>query len=73
MPPSPSKVRKTKPGASAKDEETISWADSEVVDDDMVFFWQCQSPGQTGDLKGCGFFRLLDMEAEGRGPCIVDM
>lgn len=43
-----------------------------IVDDDMVFFWQCQSPGQTGDLKGCGFFRILDMGAEGRGPCIGD-
>lgn len=45
----------------------------EVVDDDMVFFWQCQSPGQTGDMKGCGFFRILDMKAEGRGPCITDV
>lgn len=43
-----------------------------VVDDDMIFFWQCQSPGQTGDLKGCGFFRVLDMVKEGRGPCIGD-
>ncbi len=33
----------------------------------MIFFWQCQSPGQTGDLKGCGFFRILDMKAEGAG------
>jgi hypothetical protein len=43
-----------------------------IVDDDMVFFWQCQAPGQTGDMKGCGFFRILDMKAEGRGPCVVD-
>ncbi|KAL7419602.1 hypothetical protein Q5752_005514 [Cryptotrichosporon argae] len=41
-----------------------------VVDDDMMFFWQCQSPGFTGEMKGCGFFRLLDMRREGRGPCI---
>ena len=45
----------------------------EVIDDDMVFFWQCQSPGQTGDMKGCGFFRIMDMKAEGRVPCIVDV
>jgi len=44
-----------------------------MVKDDMVFFWQCQSPGQTGDLKGCGFFRILDMIAEGRGPCVGDV
>jgi hypothetical protein len=36
----------------------------------MKFFYQCQSQTQTGDLKGCGFFRVLDMEAEGRGPCL---
>jgi len=56
--PSPVKVQKTER--------------SNVVDDDMVFFWQCQSPGQTGDMKGCGFFRILDMRAEGRGPCLGD-
>ena len=38
----------------------------------MAFFWQCQSPGATGTLKGCGFFRMLDMVTEGRGPCIID-
>jgi hypothetical protein len=42
----------------------------EVVKDDMAFFWQCQSPGTTGQLKGCGFFKILDMRGEGRGPCI---
>jgi len=44
----------------------------EIVHDDMIYFWQCQAPGQTGDMKGCGFFRILDMKAEGRGPCIID-
>ena len=43
-----------------------------LIKDDMVFFWQCQSPGQTGDLKGCGFFKILDLRAEGRGPCVGD-
>jgi len=41
-----------------------------VVEDDMAFFWQCQSPGTTGSMKGCGFFKILDMRGEGRGPCI---
>jgi len=44
-----------------------------LIDDDMVFFWQCQSPGRTGDLKGCGFFRILDMKAEGRGSCVGNL
>lgn len=43
-----------------------------VVADDMIHFWQCQSAAQTGELKGCGFFRILDAEAEGRGPFVKD-
>lgn len=37
---------------------------------DMAFFYQCQSSAVTGELKGCGFFRLLDIVREGRGPCL---
>ncbi|BEJ13347.1 hypothetical protein CspHIS471_0305210 [Cutaneotrichosporon sp. HIS471] len=43
-----------------------------VVDDDMVYFWQCQTPMRTSDMKGCGFFKILDMRGEGRGPCCGD-
>ncbi|KGB78423.3 hypothetical protein CNBG_4261 [Cryptococcus deuterogattii R265] len=43
-----------------------------IIEDDMVFFWQCQSASQTGVGRGCGFFRILDMKKEGRGPCIGD-
>lgn len=43
-----------------------------VLDDDMAFFWQCQSPGTTGEIKGCSFFKILDMRGEGRGPCVAD-
>ncbi|WVQ73680.1 hypothetical protein IAR50_003260 [Cryptococcus sp. DSM 104548] len=43
-----------------------------VIDDDMIFFWQCQSHTQSGEMDGCGFFRILDMQKEGRGPCVVD-
>lgn len=43
-----------------------------VVDDDMVYFWQCQSPSRTGEMKGCSFFKILDMRGEGRGPCWGD-
>lgn len=57
LPPSPSKGTVLKEG---------------VIEDDMVWFWQCQSPGQTGEMKGCGFFKILDMKGEGRGPCIGD-
>ncbi|OCF39596.1 hypothetical protein I317_06611 [Kwoniella heveanensis CBS 569] len=85
MPPSPSKSKpkpKSKPpqepvpaAASGFDIDTAapkSHASKGLIEDDMLFFWQCQSPGQTGDLKGCGFFRILDMKKEGRGPCIAD-
>ena len=48
-------------------------AQTSVRADDMVYFWQCQSPGNTGELKGCGFFRVLDMGKEGRGPCWGDV
>jgi hypothetical protein len=41
-----------------------------VLKDDMAYFWQCQSPGTTGQMKGCGFFKILDMRGEGRGPCV---
>ncbi|GMK56622.1 hypothetical protein CspeluHIS016_0304620 [Cutaneotrichosporon spelunceum] len=40
-----------------------------VVDDDMVYFWQCQTPMRSSDAKGCGFFKILDVRGEGRGPC----
>jgi hypothetical protein len=59
-------------GGIKSEPEIKLYGGQEVVDDDMVFFWQCQSPGQTGDMKGCGFFRILDMKAEGRGPCVID-
>ncbi|WVW79995.1 hypothetical protein I302_101968 [Kwoniella bestiolae CBS 10118] len=45
----------------------------DMIEDDMVYFWQCQSPSQTGDMKGCGFFKILDMAREGRGPCVKDV
>lgn len=47
-------------------------SNTNIIEDDMVFFWQCQSATQTGVGKGCGFFRILDMKKEGRGPCIGD-
>ncbi|WWC60158.1 uncharacterized protein I303_102722 [Kwoniella dejecticola CBS 10117] len=67
LPPSPKKP-------SSKDENEIgdAVAGSAFVDDDMMYFWQCQSPAKTGDMKGCGFFKILDMKKEGRGPCLRD-
>lgn len=38
----------------------------------MMYFWQCQSASVTGSERGCGFFRVLDWRAEGRGPCMGD-
>ena len=59
------------PVLGLKEDPTTALA-PRIKPDDMSFFWQCQSPGQTGDLKGCGFFKILDMRAEGRGPCVAD-
>lgn len=42
----------------------------DIVDDGMAFFWQCQA-SRSGRAE-CGGFRVLDMRAEGRGPCMVD-
>ncbi|KAF9483847.1 hypothetical protein BDN70DRAFT_903969 [Pholiota conissans] len=33
------------------------------------YFWTCYA-GAQNDGKGCKFWKLLDMEKEGRGPCI---
>jgi hypothetical protein len=38
--------------------------------DEIIFFYRCQSSSATGDVKGCGFFQLLDCEKEGKGPMI---
>jgi hypothetical protein len=38
--------------------------------DEITFFYRCQSSSATGDVKGCGFFQLLDCEKEGKGPLI---
>lgn len=35
----------------------------------LLFFWHCQGSLQNQG-KNCGFFRLLDMERERRGPCL---
>lgn len=42
----------------------------EIVDDGMVFFWQCQA-SRAGKVE-CGAFKILDIKAEGRGPCMAD-
>ncbi len=51
--------------ASTTEDRTVS-----VLDEEMVFFWMCDGSAVTGALSGCGYFKLLDMRAEGRGPCI---
>ncbi|GAA6064288.1 hypothetical protein JCM10212_000722 [Sporobolomyces blumeae] len=43
-----------------------SAAPSNRSSDAMVFFWSCNA-GAQNEGKGCGFFRVLDMEKEGRG------
>lgn len=36
----------------------------------MVFFWQCQ--GSRAGQTECNSFKILDVKAEGRGPCMRD-
>ncbi|KAL1409494.1 hypothetical protein Q8F55_003477 [Vanrija albida] len=67
------KARARLGGASSTNGQKRTINGVEVVDDDMVYFWQCQSPTSTGELKGCGFFKILDMKGEGRGPCVADV
>lgn len=40
--------------------------------EDILFVYRCQAMALSGELTGCGFFRLLDCEKEGRGPLIGD-
>ncbi len=70
--PSPTKAPPSSQSQPLKVEADSQKGGLKVIDDDMVFFWQCQSPGQTGNMKGCGFFRILEMKGEGRGPCVGD-
>ena len=42
----------------------------EIVDNGMVFFWQCQ--GSRAGKTECNTFKILDINAEGRGPCMRD-
>ncbi|EJT47115.1 hypothetical protein A1Q1_04108 [Trichosporon asahii var. asahii CBS 2479] len=42
----------------------------QIVDDGMVFFWQCQ--GSRAGKTECNTFKILDINAEGRGPCMRD-
>ncbi|OXH20995.1 hypothetical protein J008_07035 [Cryptococcus neoformans] len=65
------KARSRLSSASSKPRPRVS-SSMNIIEDDMIFFWQCQSATQTGVGKGCGFFKILDMKKEGRGPCIGD-
>ncbi|KAF8328884.1 uncharacterized protein EI90DRAFT_1487495 [Cantharellus anzutake] len=40
--------------------------------EDASFFWQCQA-GAQNEGKTCYYWKEMDMEAEGRGPCIKDI
>ncbi|WWC68770.1 uncharacterized protein I206_102705 [Kwoniella pini CBS 10737] len=70
LPPSPQKSSST--SADSAGAGLCKEKGDDFVIDDMLYFWQCQSPAKTGDMKGCGFFKILDMKKEGRGPCLKD-
>lgn len=38
-------------------------------DDQIRYWWTCYAGAQDNG-KGCGMWRVMDMTAEGRGPCI---
>lgn len=40
-----------------------------VGDQTYKYWWTCYA-GAQNDGKGCKFWKVMDMEAEGRGPCI---
>ncbi|KAF8201617.1 hypothetical protein BJ912DRAFT_843410 [Pholiota molesta] len=40
-----------------------------IDDETDRYFWTCYA-GAQNDGKGCKFWKLLDMEEEGRGPCL---
>lgn len=56
--------------SSASSEEATPTSSSLDPGDDIIYFYRCQSMSLTGELKGCGFFKLLDCVKEGRGPLI---
>lgn len=45
--------------------------DEDASPKDMVakYWWTCYA-GAQNDGKGCGFWKVMDMKAEGRGPCV---
>jgi hypothetical protein len=36
------------------------------------YWWTCYA-GAQNEGKGCNFWRIMDMEREGRGPCVGDL
>ena len=42
----------------------------EPLDEEQIrYWWTCYAAAQDGG-KGCGMWKVMDMKAEGRGPCI---
>lgn len=62
--------QKGKVRANMRKETSCDSVKSADPADEIIFFYRCQSSSATGDVKGCGFFQLLDCEKEGKGPLI---
>ena len=54
--------------ASGKAAEGIEPTEEEQI----RYWWTCYAGAQDGG-KGCGMWKVMDMEAEGRGPTVGSM
>jgi hypothetical protein len=63
-----------KGGDVAKDTGTKASHPKDGGDEEAPYryWWTCNG-GATNEGKGCGFWRVMDMKAEGRGPCVMDI
>lgn len=46
-------------------------AESTVKDMVSKYWWTCYA-GAQNDGKGCGYWKVMDAKAEGRGPFVAD-
>jgi hypothetical protein len=50
------------------------WTDNNEISDNLGtyrYWWMCNSSTRTGE-KSCGFWKAMDVNAEGRGPFVRD-
>jgi hypothetical protein len=45
---------------------------TEMQEEEAYRYWWCCNAGAQNEGKSCGFWKVMDMDAEGRGPCVRD-